>query len=81
MPRRRSARGRRRGGAQRPPIGVPQAPQAAVASPEAPAPNREPSVTRLSTRDYSYVQRELVRVAILATGIIGAIVVLSFFLP
>jgi len=41
----------------------------------------EPSVTRFSARDYSYVRRELLRIAVLATAIVIAIVVLSFFLP
>ena len=90
MPRRRSARGRRRGGAQRPrpPIGAPTTAASAPAAPQTPAaqpvtaePAREPSVTRFSSRDYSYVRRELVRISILAAGIIVTIVVLSFFLP
>jgi hypothetical protein len=47
-----------------------------------PAPTRrEPSVTRFSARDYGYVRRELQRIAVLATGIVVLIVVLSFFLP
>ena len=87
MPRRRSSRSSRRGAPGRP-VGVPAAPgppqpsQVTAPSPAAPAPDREPAVThRLSARDYSYVQRELVRVVVLATGIIITIVVLSFFLP
>lgn len=42
---------------------------------------REPSVARFSSRDYTYVQRELQRIALLAGAIILAIIVLSFFLP
>ncbi len=87
MPRRRSSRSSRRGAPRRP-VAVPAAPgpaqpsPAAAPSPATPPPAPEPTVTgRLSARDYSYVQRELVRVVILATGIIIAIVVLSFFLP
>jgi hypothetical protein len=41
----------------------------------------EPSVTRFTSRDYTYVKRELRRIAVLAVVIIVAIVVLSFFLP
>jgi hypothetical protein len=59
-----------------PPVAVPY---------RAPAPaeprERERSVTRFTTRDYSYVRRELARILILATAIIIAIVVISFFLP
>ena len=87
MPRRRTSRKSRKGAPPRA-VGVPAAPRpaqpspAAAPSPEAPPPVREPSVTgRLSARDYSYVRRELVRIAILSSAIIATIVVLSFFLP
>ena len=43
--------------------------------------SRERQITRFTARDYSYVKREMVRIAILATAIIIAIVVVSFFLP
>jgi hypothetical protein len=55
-------------------------PRAQVASPTLPSAS-EPSVTRFTQRDYTYVKRELQRIAILAVVIILAIVVLSFFLP
>jgi hypothetical protein len=42
---------------------------------------RERSISRFSARDYSYVRRELVRIAVLAVSIFVLIVVLSFFLP
>lgn len=42
---------------------------------------RERHVTRFTTRDYTYVRRELRRIVVLATAVIIAIVVLSFFLP
>jgi hypothetical protein len=42
---------------------------------------REPSVTRFTARDYTYVRKELQRIAILAGAIIIVIIVLSFFLP
>jgi hypothetical protein len=59
------------------------APAVAPAAAPAPAAARsdEPSVTRFTARDYSYVTRDMLRVAILATGIITLLVVLSFFLP
>jgi hypothetical protein len=56
------------------------APAAAAAAPAARA-GGEPSVTRFTTRDYSYVTRDLWRVAIIATGIIVMLIVLAFFLP
>ena len=57
---------------------------AAVVAPAAVAEarkERERTVTRFTARDYTYVRRELRRIAILAAAIIVAIVVLSFFLP
>jgi len=42
---------------------------------------RERTISRFTARDYSYVRRELVRIAILAVGVFVVIVVLSFFLP
>ena len=91
MPKRRPSRSRRRRG-QRPPLqplGVSSPPPAArplTPPPVATVPRTaertaEPSVTRFSARDYSYVRRELLRIAVLATAIVIAIVVLSFFLP
>ena len=59
----------------------PVAPQVAVAMPGAAQRAPEPSITRFSSRDYSYVRRELRRIALLAGAIIVLIVVLSFFLP
>jgi hypothetical protein len=59
----------------------------AVAAPAGAAPAAaaraasEPSVTRFTARDYSYVTRDLWRVAIIATGIIVMLIVLAFFLP
>lgn len=53
----------------------------APAPPAQPPRERERTVTRFTTRDYTYVGRELRRIVILATAIIIAIVVLSFFLP
>jgi hypothetical protein len=44
-------------------------------------PSPEPSVTRFTVRDYTYIKRELRTIAVLAVVIIVAIVVLSFFLP
>jgi len=74
------------------PAGVPvsRAPAAPAATTPAPAPEAaprpiarkaEPTVTRFSARDYTYVRRELQRIIILATFIVVLIVVLSFFLP
>ena len=89
MPRRRTSRRSRKGAPPRA-VGVPAAPRpvqpsqapAAAPKPDAPPPAPEPSVTgRLSARDYGYVRRELVRIAVLASAIIATIVVLSFFLP
>lgn len=88
MPRRKPSRSQRRGGRKPPmppPVATPAAqpvkPQAVAATPSAPERADEPSVTRFSTRDYSYVQRELQRIALLATAIIVVIIVLSFFFP
>ena len=68
-----------------PPVATPAAqpvtPQAVAATPRAPGPADEPSVTRVSSRDYSYVRRELQRIALLAGAIIVIIIVLSFFFP
>ena len=61
---------------------APVTPAASSAGAAPPVPTRrEPSVTRFSARDYTYVRRELQRIAVLAAGIIVLIVVLSFFLP
>jgi hypothetical protein len=53
-------------------------PGTAPAAPEAP---RERPTSRAPTRDYSYVRREIQRIALLAAAILIVIVVLSFFLP
>ena len=89
MPKRKPSRRRRRGARpqQAPSVAAPTrhvAPAVAVATagqaPEAPT-AREPSVTRLTTRDFSYVRREIRSILILAGAILITIVVLSFFLP
>jgi len=85
MPKRRPSQSKRRR-SRRPPPPVATAQQQPVrplpaVTPAAPAPAAEPSVTRFSTRDYSYVRREIARIAVLATAILITIVVLSFFLP
>lgn len=89
MPRGRPSRTRRRkGGRPLPPPNVlrsvPPAPAASTVA-AGPAPERprerEASVTRFTGRDYTYVRRELWRIAVLATAIVILIVVLSFFLP
>ncbi len=80
----RRGRGRRPLAPPGPPPGPPPVQPLApsgVAAPSAPARADEPSVTRFSERDYSYVRREFQRIALLATAIIVTIVVLSFFLP
>lgn len=53
----------------------------AVAAPSRPTRAREPSITRTSSRDYSYVGREIRRILLLASVIIITIIVLSFFIP
>ena len=89
MPKRRPPRSRRRR-TQAPPL-PPIGAATAAARPITPRPvavarepserAREPSVTRFSARDYTYVRREVQRIAVLALAIIIAIIVLSFFLP
>lgn len=90
MPKRKPSRSQRRRGrrpiAPPPPPARPAAvqPVAGPAVSPAPAPStvpRDRSISRFSARDYSYVRRELVRIAVLAVGIFVLIVVLSFFLP
>ena len=89
MPKRKPSRSRRKRGGRPfvpPPIATPAAiqPVAAPAPIPAPAPSetpRERSISRFSARDYSYVRRELLRIAVLAVAIMITIVVLSFFLP
>ena len=87
MPKRRPPRRTRRG---RPPeapavapVGRarPVAPILPVAAETARPVERERAVTRFSVRDYAYVRREVQRILVLATAIIIALVVLSFFLP
>ena len=93
MPKSRKVPRSRRKRGTRPPI-VPSAPPAAprpVARPiemdaaAAPEPQAEPARFRGTARrvaeDYSYVRRDLQRIAVLATAVIVAIIVLSFFLP
>ena len=62
------------------PVARPVAAPVPVAPPEERAPRERP-VTRYSTRDYSYVARDLRRIVIVATAIFITIIVLSFFLP
>jgi hypothetical protein len=68
-----------------PPVAPPTVQRAAspvaIATPSASEQPRELSVTRFSTRDYTYVQREIRRILLLASAIFVVIVVLSFFLP
>lgn len=90
MPRRRPSRRKR---VTRPPLPQPARPAAApvvplgqgtviaAPAPRAPEPPRERSATRFTVRDYTYVRRELRRIVILATVVVIAIVVISFFLP
>lgn len=86
MPRERTPRSRRRRG-RRPQPGPgaapprPKTPTVATQQAAETPSEREPSVTRFSAHDYTYVRRELQRIVILAAAIIIAIVVLSFFLP
>ncbi len=90
MPRGRPSRSQRRR-VRRPPAvpppryqPVPAAPAPAEAQPATPAArrdSREASITRFTSRDYTYVKREFRRIVILASAIIITIVVLSFFLP
>ena len=94
MPKRKPPRSQRKRTARRPlapPIAAapvrPVAPPAPVAPPTpvgAAAPAefaRERPVTRFTTRDYTYVRRDIQRIVVLAAAIIIAIIVLSFFLP
>ena len=92
MPKRRPSRRKRtarpplpqRPGATATPAVTPIGPRAVVVAPPRaaePPRERERTVTRFTARDYTYVGRELRRIAILAVAIIIAIVVLSFFLP
>lgn len=82
----RAKRGRRgRGRRPLPPPGPPpvrtDAHPGAATTAAAPERADEPSVTRFSARDYTYVRRDLQRIALLATAVIATIVVLSLFLP
>ncbi len=91
MPKRKPSRSKRRRGArQAVPPRVAAAPARPVSRPLAVAQPgrapevvtpREPSVTRLSSRDYTYVRREIRSILVLAAIILLIIVVLSFFLP
>lgn len=87
MPKRRPPRSQRRR-SQRPPappLVAPAAPRPAprplAIATETPERAREPSATRFTVRDYSYVRRELLRIVALAAVIIIVIFILSFFLP
>ena len=44
-------------------------------------PAAEKSMSRAKQRDYSYVRREVQRIAVLAAAIFVVIIVLSFFVP
>ncbi len=91
MPKRKPARSRRKPGSRPPatPMAAPAtrvtAPPVAVATPgvapSASDPTRERPAGRSSARDYSYVQREITRILVLASAVLITIVVLSFFLP
>ncbi len=89
MPKRKPPRRQRRRGSRQlmpPPVATPAAVQPVVGRGAAPPPStgeapRERSISRFSARDYSYVRRELLRIAVLAVAIFVLIVVLSFFLP
>jgi len=82
-PRRRRNRDRRP--IAPPHIAVPKAPtvepEAAAEKPSAEETAPARSATRFSTRDYSFVRREIQRIAMLGIAIIVVIFVLSFFLP
>ncbi len=56
-------------------------PELNIEKPSAREATLEPSATRFTSRDYTFVRRELQRIVVLAAAIIVAIVVLSFFLP
>ncbi len=56
-------------------------PEVAAESPSAQEAAPARSATRFSTRDYSFVRREIRRIAMLGIAIILVIFVLSFFLP
>ncbi len=90
MPKSRSSRRSRKGRKQQPIRPVGQETTRAVAQPvavaeagEAPsaAPRERTPTTKMTRRDYSYVRRDLQRIAVLATAVLITIVVLSFFLP
>jgi hypothetical protein len=49
-----------------------------AASPDAPVVDK--SISRFTARDYSYVKRELTRIAIIASAIFILIIVLAFVL-
>lgn len=76
----RRKRGRQTAPGARVPTTRTVAPTVAMAAPTTPAP-AERSVSRAKQRDYSYVRREIRRIAIFATAIFIAIIVLSFFVP
>ncbi len=90
MPKSRSSRRNRKG--RKPaarPVGQQAArvvaqPLAVAAAGEAPtvsAPKERTATSRVTRRDYSYVRRDLQRLAVLASAVLITIVVLSFFIP
>lgn len=87
MTKQKPKRSRRKRGRRQPapPVAAalarPSAPPVAVATPGASERAQERSITRFSTRDYTYVRREVQRIVLLAGAILILIVVLSFFLP
>jgi hypothetical protein len=89
MPKRKPPRRQRRRGNRQlmpPPVATPAAVQPVVGPALAPPPAsgeapRERSISRFSARDYSYVRRELLRIAVLAVAVFIVLIVLSFFLP
>ncbi len=90
MPKSRSSRRRRKGRKQpiRPAgeqaarvVAQPIAVAEAGVAPSATAPRERAPTSKMTRRDYSYVRRDLQRMAVLAAAVLITIVVLSFFLP
>ncbi len=90
MPKSRSSRRSRKG--RKPtakPVGqqvsrVVARPVAVAAAGEAPTtstPKERTVTSRVTRRDYSYVRRDLQRIAVLASAVLIIIVALSFFIP
>ena len=59
------------------PIAVASAGEAPTIS----APKERTATSRVTRRDYSYVRRDLQRIAVLASAVLIIIVALSFFIP